>query len=265
MRDTVLITGASSGIGLELAKIFAKDNINLILVARSLDKLNDLKLLLSEMYPQTTTYVISKDLSKSNSAKELYDYIKNLNLNVNILINNAGFGSMGKFIDLDLELQLNMIELNILSLTKLTYLFLQDMKNFKKGKILNIASLAAFCPGPYMAVYYATKSFVLSFSRALKEELRFSGITVISLCPGATKSDFSKTANANTSLLFLAPMSTKRVALTAYYSSKLGLSLFIPGILNKFFALWLKLTPDILNMQFVRLISFKTDFFKNRR
>ncbi|MGL4739504.1 MAG: SDR family NAD(P)-dependent oxidoreductase [Sarcina sp.] len=265
MKDTVLITGASSGIGFELAKIFAKDNVNLILVARNLDKLNDLKLLISKSHPKTTIYTISKDLSKKSSAKELYNCIKDLNLTVNILVNNAGFGSMGKFIDLDLDTQLEMIELNILTLTKLTHLFLQDMRKLKKGKILNIASLAAFCPGPYMSVYYATKSFVLSFSRALKEELRFSGITVTALCPGATKSQFSKTANANTSLLFLAPMSTKRVALTGYYSSKLGISLFIPGILNKVFALWLKLTPSILNMQFVRLISLKFNFLKAKR
>lgn len=255
MNKTALITGASSGIGFELVKLFAKDNFNLILVARNIDKLTEIKKNIKSKYPQLKIHLIKKDLSKIGSAKEVYDEVSNLEIKVHSLVNNAGYGLMGNFLDLDREKQLNMINLNILALTELTYLFLEDMKKEGSGKILNLASLAALSPGPKMAVYYASKAFVLSFSEALQEELRFSGITVTALCPGATKSKFSSVAEANRSLLFLMPMSSKRVAFTGYMAMKLGITMIVPGLFNKAFALWLKVMPGIINSQFVKIMS----------
>lgn len=255
MDKTALITGASSGIGYELVKLFVKDNFNLILVARNIDKLASIKKEIKNKYPNLKIHLIQKDLSLKESPKEIYDEVKSLGISIHSLVNNAGYGLMGKFTDLDREKQLNMINLNILSLTNLTYLFLTDMKKNKRGKILNIASLAALSPGPNMAVYYASKAFVLSFSEALQEELRFSGITVTALCPGATKSKFSETAQANRSILFLMPMSAKRVALTGYVAMRMGITMIVPGIFNKVFAIWMKIMPGIVNSQFVKLIS----------
>lgn len=255
MNNTALITGASSGIGYELTKLFAKDSNNLVLVARNLDRLSEIKKDLKNQFPNIKIHLIKKDLSLPNSSKEVYEEITSLNININFLVNNAGFGLMGNFSELNREKQLEMINLNILALTDLTYLFLNDMKKNKSGKILNIASLAAMSPGPKMAVYYASKAFVLSFSEALQEELRFSGITVTALCPGATKSKFSSVAEANRSLLFLMPMSTKRVAFTGYMAMKLGITMIVPGIFNKVFAIWLKVIPGIINAQFVKIIS----------
>lgn len=256
--EVALITGGASGIGFELAKMFAKDKWNIVLVGRSIESLNKAKLEL-EKY-NIKVFIIAKDLSLKESPKEIYDEIQKLNLKVIRLVNNAGFGLMGSFTELDINMQLNMIDLNIRALVELTYYFIKEMKIMKKGKILNIASLASFTVGPYMSIYYASKNFVLSFSQGLKEELRFSGITVTALCPGATKTGFSKRAKANKSILFLVPMSVKRVARIGYVGMSLGVGLIVPGFINNIFALWLKLTPAIINAQFVRLTSIR---FKN--
>lgn len=256
--DTVLITGGTSGIGYELGKRFAKDNFNIILVARDEEKLRDTKNKLININDNIKVFTIKKDLSKIGAGKEVYDEVKTLNLVVTHLVNNAGFGAMGKFNEIKLEKQLSMIRLNISVLTEITYYFLEDMKKLKRGKILNVASLASFTPGPYMAVYYASKSYVLSFSQALKEELRFSGITVTALCPGPTKSEFSKRAHAKKSILFVMPMSTKRVARIGYLAMKAGISFIVPGLINNVFALWLKLTPSLINSQLVKITSIKT-------
>lgn len=255
MRKTVLVTGASSGIGYEFVKLFAKDRFNLVLVARDIKKLEDIKKEIKEKDNELKVHLIKKDLSNKGAAKEIYEEVTSLGIMIHSLVNNAGFGLMGNFTDLDREKQLNMINLNVIALTDLTYFFLTDMKKNRKGKILNVASLAALSPGPKMAVYYATKAFVLSFSEALQDELRFSGITVTALCPGATKSKFSTVADANRSILFLLPMSTKRAALTGYVAMKFGITMIVPGIMNKVFAIWMKIMPGIVNSQFVKLIS----------
>ena len=188
-----LITGASAGIGKELAVEFAKDKINLVLVARREEKMLNHALFLETTYGIKVT-VIPMDLAASNSAERLYDEIRKQEFKIDFLINNAGFGDHGEFVDSDLAKQEDMINLNVLSLTKLTRLFGADMKLRNQGTILNVASDAAFRPGPMMSVYFATKHYVLAFSEAIAEELRPYGVYVCTLCPGSTQSKFGEMA-----------------------------------------------------------------------
>lgn len=242
---TVLITGASFGIGYELAKIFAKEKYNLILVARNLERLNQIKDELQNSDIKILT--IQKDLSQPNSAKELFDEINKNNFEIDILINNAGFGLLGPFAELDLQTQLDMIQLNITSLVQLTHLILPQMIKRKSGKIMNVASTAAFQPGPNMAVYYATKAFVLSFSEALSAELKSSGITVTALCPGPTKTEFQKRArmeNINLERSKLIPyMTAEKVAQIGFDGLMKGKRVVIPGLLNKVGTKLVKIFP----------------------
>ena len=184
-----LVTGASSGIGYEFAKILAKNKYELILVSRNKEKLKKIKKEIERDY-KVKVYVYNVDLSKLNEVKKFYSLIKNEN--IDILINNAGVGDFGKFLDMSWEKDNEVIDLNIKALTILTKLFLKNMVKRREGKILNVASIAAFQPGPYLAVYSATKSYVLHFSEALAEELKGTGVTVIALCPGVTMSNFFK-------------------------------------------------------------------------
>ena len=195
----VLVTGASSGIGKEFARQFAYRGYNLLLTARREDLLNQIKDAFVKEY-NVTVDCYSCDLSKDS--KNLYDYCKQHNYEISVLINNAGFGDYGAFIDSDLEKLNNMIELNNKALMQLTYYFVKDMKERGFGHIINVGSVASFIPGPYMAVYYATKAFVLSFSLSLREELRKDGIKVSVLCPAPTKSDFWKVANGETASVY---------------------------------------------------------------
>lgn len=194
-KNFTLITGASSGIGLEFAKVFAREGHNLVLVARSAETLKALKEELTKKY-DVEIRVIVKDLEYYSAPTEIYDEVKREEINVNILVNNAGFGTYGKFTDTDLDIELRMIQVNITALTHLTKLFLKDMIENNSGRILNVASVAAFQPGPLMAVYYATKAYVLSFSEALAEELQDTKIKITTLCPGPVATNFSKVADA---------------------------------------------------------------------
>lgn len=196
MKNYTLITGATGGIGIELATVFAKNNHNLILTGTSSTKLEQLKKHLNSQY-DVDIYTIDKDLTHPSSAKDIYDEVTNQQMNVDILCNNAGFGDYGLFHTLDLSKQSNMVEVNVQSLMKLTYLFLQDMIQKKHGKIMNTCSTAAFQPGPFMATYYASKAFVLSFSEALYKEVKDQGIHVMALCPGPTKSHFFERAGSD--------------------------------------------------------------------
>jgi len=191
---TALITGASSGIGLELAKIFAQNKINVVLVARSEDKLMQLAHDIKNQYGIAVA-VLAKDLSDYNNSKEVFEHCNQQNIQIDYLVNNAGFGDFGFFADSDWDKQLQMINLNITTLTYLTRLFLPGMLERKYGKIMNVASTAAFQPGPTMSVYYATKAYVLHFSEAIANELEGTGVTVTALCPGATESGFQSVAN----------------------------------------------------------------------
>ena len=190
MKQTALITGASNGIGLELARIHAKRGGNLVLVARSQDKLNQLADELRAQYHDIQITVIAQDLAMPHAAQSVFAQTEQLGIQVDILINNAGFGGHGRFFERELAKEQQMIQLNITTLTELTHLYLQGMVARRSGKILNVSSTASFMPGPLQAVYYATKAYVTSFSQAVAEEVREFGISITALCPGAVATDF---------------------------------------------------------------------------
>lgn len=190
MKQTALITGASNGIGLELARIHAKRGGDLVLVARSQDKLNQLADELRAQYHDIQITVIAQDLAMPHAAQSVFAQTEQLGIQVDILINNAGFGGHGRFFERELAKEQQMIQLNITTLTELTHLYLQGMVARRSGKILNVSSTASFMPGPLQAVYYATKAYVTSFSQAVAEEVREFGISVTALCPGAVATDF---------------------------------------------------------------------------
>lgn len=215
MKKTALITGASSGIGEEFAKIHAEKGGDLIVVARGENKLNKLKKELEKKY-NITVFVIQKDLTKSNATREVYDEIKNAGLKVDYLINNAGFGGLGKFNERELEHDLAMINLNITALTTLTHYFLQDFIKNNEGKILNISSTASLMPGPLQAVYFATKAYVTSFSNAIAEELKNTNITVTNLMPGATETQFGRKSGMDKTTMFKKTASARSVAEDGY-------------------------------------------------
>jgi uncharacterized protein len=190
---TALITGASSGIGAAFARELAARKTDLILVARSQDKLQQLASQLQEKF-QIRTDTIVQDLIQPGAARSLYDAVEQKGWTVDLLINNAGFGDYGAFADRELQRQVDMIQLNITALVELTYLFLPQMKQRGAGGIINVSSIAGFQPLPYMSVYAATKAFVLNFSEALWAENKDSGVRILALCPGATESNFFKEA-----------------------------------------------------------------------
>jgi len=189
IRKTVLITGASRGIGYELTKLFAKDSYNLVLVARDKAKLKEIEENFSKKY-NIDILIIAKDLSEPNAAFEIFNKTIEKQIVVDVLVNNAGIGDFGKFHNEDISKISNILQVNIISLTELTRLFIDTMLMKKEGKILNVSSMAAFQAGPYMAVYYASKAYVQSFSEAITSELKGTGVTVTTLCPGPTKSGF---------------------------------------------------------------------------
>jgi short-subunit dehydrogenase len=231
-----LITGASGGIGLELARVFAREGYGLVLVARNEKLLRDLA---GEL--KTETLVIAKDLTKAGAAQEVFDQVRQ----VDVLVNNAGFGSSGKFVEEPLDEQLGMMQLNMTALVALTGLFLPGMLKAKSGRILNVASTAAFQPGPLMAVYYATKAFVLSFSEAIHEELSGSGVTVTALCPGATETGFGDRANMHDARLFKGKklMDACTVAEAGYRGMLAGKAIVIPGLMNRVMAQSVRVSP----------------------
>ena len=185
----ILISGASSGLGREFAKSFAKRGFNLLLVARNLEKLEELKEEIRKEYPVDID-CLSVDLSKEEGPEKVYGYCKEKGLNVPVLVNNAGYGDFGEFTEGDIDVYKNMVDLNDRSLMSMTYLFARDMKKARYGHIINVASIAGFMPGPYMAVYYASKAFVLNFSLSLKEELEPYSVSVTALCPGPVRTSF---------------------------------------------------------------------------
>lgn len=215
MNKTALITGASSGIGLELARIHASKGGNLIITARRKEKLATLKDQLEQEYGITVS-VIACDLSQPGAAQELYKQVKNNGHKIDFLMNNAGFGLGGKFHELELDRQQQMIQLNVNALVELTYYFLPDLIKKGSGKILNTSSTASLMPGPLQAVYFATKAFVTSFSNAIAEELKGTGVTVTNLMPGATKTEFAAQAELENAALFQKTASAYDVALDGY-------------------------------------------------
>ncbi len=251
MPETVLITGASSGIGLDLARQFAGHGYNLVLVARRLEALQTVAadLRASRVHVE----VIARDLGVSQSAMALVRELDQRGLVTDILVNNAGFGLHGRFAELPLPEQVGMMQLNVISLVALTRLLLPSMVERKRGRILNVASTAAFQPGPFMAVYYATKSFVLSFSEALAEELRGSGVTVTTLCPGPTRTAFGDRSGMSDTYLFRSPavMDPTAVARAGFEGCVRGRRLVVPGAANALAAFGSRLLPRALLTRFV--------------
>ncbi len=215
MKNTALITGASSGIGKELATIHVEKGGNLILVARNQDKLNELKTELEKKHKVQVT-IIPKDLSLIGAAKKLFNEIQSLDIQVDYLMNNAGIGLVGKFHKLSWERQMQMINLNMVAITELTYLFSQGMVASNHGKILNTSSTAGLIPGPLQALYFASKAHVSSFSNAISEELYDKNITVTALLPGATETGFAKTSGVDKTSIYNNPTSARSVEEDGY-------------------------------------------------
>jgi short-subunit dehydrogenase len=241
--STALITGASAGIGFELAKLCARDGHNVVLVARSGDKLAQLAAELEKAY-KIRASVVAADLAQATGPDQVFAATQRAEIDVDILINNAGFGQFGLYVDTDLRGELQQIELNIASLTHLTKLYILPMVQRKRGRILNVASTAAFQPGPLMAVYYATKAYVLSFSGALSNELQGTGVTATCLCPGPTTTEFHQRAAMDRSNMMKAPfMDARTVAEIGYRAMLKGKPLVIAGRLNWLVAQSTRLAP----------------------
>lgn len=256
MSKTVLITGASSGIGLELAKIFARESYDLIITARREDRLLELKKELQTKY-NTQVWVISGDLAESNTVDDIFSFVTEQKIDINALINNAGVGDYGMFIDSDWQRQNTMIQLNITALTKLTHLFLPMLSKQDRAYVMNIASNAAFQPGPLMSVYYASKHYVLAFSEAIANELNGTGITVTTLCPGPTHSEFVEKANMQKSKLFdrFPVPDSKEVAEYGYKAMIKGKRVAVHGLPNKISSSIVGLFPRNLVTAVVRKIQ----------
>ena len=255
---TALITGSSNGIGLELAKVHASKGGNLVLVARNKAKLDELKVELERQY-KITVYTIGKDLSLVNAAQEVYDETKSQHFQIDYLINNAGFGEFGMFTETDWNKELSMINLNITTLTHFTKLYVRDMVKRGSGKILNVASTAAFQSGPTMAVYYATKAYVLSFSEALDNEVSNKGVSVTTLCPGPTESGFQAAAAMEESNLVKGKKlpSSREVAEYGYASMMKGKTVAIHGMMNYLMANSVRFLPRALVVKVTRMIQDK--------
>jgi uncharacterized protein len=254
-KRTALITGASGGIGLEFAKIFAREGYNLVLVARSEKTLQEIAEDLRKKHSVQVT-VVAKDLALPSAPDELYAEMKRQNIHIDVLVNNAGFATYGNFIELDTKKDLEMIQVNVVTLTHLAKLFIPAMKARGWGKVMNVSSTAAFQPGPLMAVYYATKAYVLSLSEALAGELRGTGVTVTALCPGPTVSGFQQRAAMEDSKLVQSGLQdATTVAEEGYQALMRGTTVKVTGLRNQIFAFSTRFIPRdmatsiILNVQ----------------
>jgi short-subunit dehydrogenase len=257
-KKTALITGASSGIGLEFAKIMAQDGVNLVMVARSETKLAELAAYIRNSYGIQVDILV-KDLSRPEAPAEVFQYTKSQGLEVDYLVNNAGFGDFGFFWETDWDKSVQMIQLNMTALTSLCHLYLPEMIKRKSGRILNVASTAAFQPGPTMAVYFATKAYVLHFSEAIANELEGTGVTVTTLCPGPTESNFQQAAAMEESKMVKGKKmpSANEVANFGYQSMLKGQVVAIHGVKNYLMANSVRFSPRSLVVKLVRSMQDK--------
>lgn len=243
MPDTILITGASAGLGADFARALAKKPVTLILTARRADRLTTLAREL-ERRPGIEVHVIPADLGQAEGVKTLIDGVRDRGLSVDTLINNAGFGALGDFADSDLATQMGMIDLNIRALVTLTHALLPPMLARGRGGVLNVASTAAFQPGPYMAIYYASKAFVLHFSEALHEEVKGRGVTVTALCPGPTRTEFADVAGmAETPLFERFAGTSEQVVRDGLAALERGQAVMVSGLLNRLTAASARIAP----------------------
>jgi short-subunit dehydrogenase len=249
-----VVTGASAGLGAHFARLFAQDRHNVVLVARRRDKLDQLATELHQAYGVQTT-VIAADLSDRTTPRRLYEELTQAGIEVEFLVNNAGFGTSGVFAERELAHQLDMIELNITALTHLTGLFLPAMIARGSGRILNIGSGAGFLPGPFMATYYASKAYVLSFTEALAEELRGTGVTATVLCPGPTATEFAQVAGVGSAALFRDAADAASVAQYGYRAMLAGKTIAIPGMTMKLAVQSLRMSPRAVTRALARQLN----------
>jgi len=230
--ETALITGASAGIGWELARLFAAEKSNLVLVARRSERLEELAAELRKQHG-VEVRIVAADLGRADAPRTIVELLTRDEVSIDVLVNNAGFGALGPVAELDLKRQMEMIQVNVTALTHLTRLLLPGMIQRHRGGILNVASTAGFQAGPFMAVYYATKAYVISLSEALADELAKSGVTVSCLCPGPTATEFAETAKMGNALMFkLQTMTAAQVARAGYRGFRRGKLLVVPGWMN---------------------------------
>ena len=239
--EYALITGASSGIGLEISRQFAKDRINLILVSRNDKKLRSIAEDF-EITHKIKALFFTEDLCNPNAAQKIFDQIQKHRLSVKYLVNNAGFYVKGKFTETSWEDAVNLIQIECINHTKLTKLLLPDMIHHGDGGIINVASTGSFVPGPFNAIYCAAKSFVLSFSEAIAEELKGTGVHVTTLCPGGTNTQFQDLSERRNSF-FTPIMEPEEVAKIGYKAFKKKMNLIVPGILNKLQVFLIRFLP----------------------
>ena len=245
-KETVLITGASSGIGMGLAKLFAADGSDLVLVARREDRLNELAEELKSEHG-IEVHVLPKDLSKKTSPNEIFNHLKKEKIEIDVLVNNAGFGSRGMVSELDTDLQVDMVQVNAAALTHLTSLFLPGIIERGQGGILNVGSLAGFQPGPNLAVYFATKAYVLSFTEALAEEISNPNIKVSCFAPGPVKTEFGEKSDLEDSLLFkLSLMDLEPAVKAGYEGFRKGKTIVIPGLKQQIVPFLNRFTPRLI-------------------
>ncbi len=244
MSKYCLITGASSGIGKEFATIFAKNNYDLVLVARRKEKLEEIKEEINKKY-KVDVIILSYDLTNLDNIDKLFKELKEKNIVIHTLINNAGFGYHSNFVNSDYNKQQALIDLNISCLTKMSYVFGKEMSINKEGQILNVASIAAYMSGAFASTYYASKAYVLSFSEALKEELKQCNVVVSCICPGPTKTEFEEKAALQDSNMFktLPVMKASRVAKIGYNALKRKRTLVHCGAFVKFGAFLTRFFP----------------------
>lgn len=251
-NSVALVTGASSGIGLELAKLLAVDGHDLVLVARRKDRLAQIKQELEAKHG-VIVHVLAEDLSDPAAADRIHREIQRRKLDVDILINNAGLGLVGSFATTDWEKERSLLQVNMLALTQLTKLLLPAMLRRKRGRILNVSSVAAFVPGPGMALYYASKAYVQSFSEALAEEVAGTGVTITALCPGPTQSEFAQVAGMGSAALFRRTVPTAaRVAVDGYRAMLRGQRVVISGLDNQLNRFFLRFLPSWLITSYIR-------------
>ena len=251
MPELAIVTGASGGLGLEFAKLLGADGYDLVLIARSADKLEMRAAGLRAQY-HVAVEVIATDLSVVGAAENIFARVSQCD----ILVNNAGFASNGRFDTLPEKRIREEILLDVLTLTELTRKYLPGMRARGRGRILNVASTAAFAPGPFMAVYYAAKAYVLSFSEAIAEEVRGSGVTVTCLCPGATATGFQDRANVHHTLLVrLGLANATKVAEAGIRGMMQGKTVVVPGIINKLVAFSPRISPRRLLVAISRVLA----------
>ncbi|QDU88174.1 Fatty acyl-CoA reductase [Pirellulimonas nuda] len=254
MPEVTLITGASSGIGLELAKLFAADGANLVLVARSEGKLHDLA---GQLHAEhgVESLVVPADLADAAAPRSIFDRVAAARWQVDVLVNNAGFGEHGYFEQVPLERQMNMVQVNVASLVRLTHLLLPGMVQRGRGGVLNVGSTASFVPGPTMSIYYASKAFVRSFTEALHEELRGQPLKISCLCPGPTDTGFVKEASLEGSTIAATAVPVEGVARAGYRGFRNNKAVVVPGLSNKLMAFAVRFAPRWLVRRIVTAIQ----------